>query len=287
MWKNSANFTNSCYAIYMIMKIRHLFLALATGALLASCAEDVEKLAKPHLDRAFQSFANKQYALAKLQIDSIKQLYPKAFEARTQAGALLLEVELAEAHTSLYYVDSLLDESVARATTLASTLYLDKDARYQDYGTYYVARHRAEKNVSKSYLRPQAGEQDGAFTLTAFYQGKPIGANALRFTASDGSYIELQPIAEPHVMSDATGRTERTDFAATPDLAHFVNQHASIKVALIGQTGKAQLPFAKADAQALTQVANLSAALKATTALQAQQQELMRRISFYESKIKK
>jgi hypothetical protein len=70
------------------MKIRHLILTLATGFALANCAEDVEKLAKPYLDRAQQSYANNQYALAKLQIDSIKQLYPKAFESRTQAQAL-------------------------------------------------------------------------------------------------------------------------------------------------------------------------------------------------------
>ena len=266
------------------MKIRNLMLALVAGLTLTNCAEDVEKLAKPYLTRAQQSYANKQYALAKLQIDSIKQLYPKALEARKQAGTLLIEVELAETRNGKYYTDSLLSEAQARVATLAANLYLDKDAQYQDYGTYYAAQHRAEKNASKSYLRPQTNEKDGTFTITAFYRGKPIGAHTLRFTASDGSYVDLQPTAEPYVMSDATGRTERTDFAATPDAAHFVAQHTNAKITLIGKDGKAQIPFAKSDAQALTQVAELAVALQSMTTLQAQQQELARRIRFYEER---
>ena len=266
------------------MKIRNLLLVLATGLTLSNCAEDVEKLAQPYLTRAQQSLTNKQYALAKLQIDSIKQLYPKAFDTRAQAQALLIEVELAEANAGKHYTDSLLAEAQAKAEQLEATLYLDKDTRYQNYGTYYASRHRTEKNVGKSYLRPQTSEKDGTFTITAFHRGKPIGAHTLRFTAPDGSYIDLQPTSEPYVMSDATGRTERTDFAATPDVIHFVAQHTTCKVTLTGGNGKAQLPFAKADAQALVQVADLAAALQATYALQAQQQELIRRIDFYEKR---
>ena len=266
------------------MKTRNLLLALAAGLALTNCAEDVEKLAQPYLTRAQQSYENQQYALAKLQLDSIKQLYPKAFEARKQAGALLIEVELTEARTGKHYTDSLLAETQVKAETLATALYLDKDAKYQDYGTYYAAQHRAEKNIGKSYLRPQASEKDGAFTITAFYRGKPIGAHTLRFTASDDSYVDLQPTAEPYVMSDATGRTERTDFTTTPNLGQFVAQHATIKVTLIGKEGKAQIPFTKNDAKALTQVADLATALQATTTLQAQQQELDRRINFYEQR---
>ena len=266
------------------MKIHHFILALITGFTLANCAEDVEKLAKPYLDRAQQSYANNQYALAKLQIDSIKQLYPKAFEARTQAQALLIEVELAEANTSKCYTDSLLTMAQDKATTLAAALYFDKDVRYQDIGTYYASRHRTEKNVDKSYLRPQTDER-GTFTITAFYRGRAIGAHTLRFTAPDGSYVDLSATAEPYIMSDATGRTERTDFATTPEVAHFVAAHTTITTTLIGER-KAQIPFAKTDAQALAQVADLASALKATIELQAAQQELTRRITFYEQRRK-
>ena len=282
MWENSANFTARNNSQFM--KTRNLLLGLVAGLMLTNCAEDVEKLAQPYLQRAQQSYENKQYALAKLQIDSLKELYPKAFETRPQAQALLIDVELAEARTSKYYTDSLLAESMARSTSLAEALYLDKDEQYQDYGHYYAAQHRTEKNVGRSYLRPQASERDGAFTITAYYRGKPLGAHTLRFTASDGSYVELQPTTNPYVMSDATGRTERTDFAATPDVAHFVAQHPTAKVTLLGNNGKAQIPFTKNDAKVLAQVADLAAALKAVSVVQAEQQELDRRIRFYEER---
>lgn len=265
------------------MKLRNLILSLASILTFASCAEDVEKLAAPYLHRAHQAFEQKQYALAKLQIDSIKQLYPKAFETRAQAQKLLIEVELDEARTGKAYTDSLLAEAQAKAEPLAAALYFDKDARYQDIGTYYASRHRTEKNVGKSYLRPQTDER-GVFTITTFYRGRAIGSQALRLTAPDDSFIEFQPTAEPYIMSDATGRTERTDFAATPDLAHFVSMHPSLKVTLIGAERKAQIPINKNDIQALIQVADLAATLQARTNLQTEQQELIRRITFYEQR---
>ena len=267
------------------MKIRHLLLALATGLSLANCAEDVEQLAKPYLERAQQSYANNQYALAKLQIDSIKQLYPKAFTTRTQAQALLIEVELSEARASKLYTDSLLAMAQDKAATLSKALYFDKNERYQDIGTYYDSRHRAEKNVDKSYLRPQTDER-GVFSITAFYRGRLISPHTLRFTAPDGSYVDLTRTAEPYVMSDATGRTERTDFMGTADVAHFVASHATLTVQLIGQSSKAQVSFAKSDAKTLTQVADLASALKASAELLTAQQELTRRIAFYEQRKK-
>jgi hypothetical protein len=44
------------------------------------------------------------------------------------------------------------------------------------------------------------------------------------------------------------------------------------------------MPFTKNDAKALVQVADLAAALQASTNLQTQQQELDRRIKFYEKR---
>ena len=50
-----------------------LFAALF-AILFVGCAEDVEKLANTYLNRAEQSLAREQYNLAKLQLDSIKEL---------------------------------------------------------------------------------------------------------------------------------------------------------------------------------------------------------------------
>ena len=57
---------------------------LAVCAALCGCADNVEKLAGRHLDNAKQAFSVGNYNVAKQEIDSIKILYPKAFEARKQ-----------------------------------------------------------------------------------------------------------------------------------------------------------------------------------------------------------
>ena len=269
------------------MKTKTIILATVAW-LMAACAEDVERPAQDYLNRAQASYSSKQYHTAKLQIDSIKTLYPKAFETRKQAQALLLQVELSESVDNKAYTDSLLHNMRGRIAALTQPLYLDKDARYQDVGYYYAANHRIEKNTGRSYLRPQVDEQ-GKHSITAFYRGKAIAAHTVRFTASDGTYVEAKATDEPYVSSDATGRTERTDFAPSPmgTIASFVKLHRNerIKVELMGSNGKATIPFEKADATALINVYELAAAFAAINELEAQQQELTRRITFFERRL--
>ena len=269
------------------MKTKTLILA-SLACLLAACAEDVERSAQEYLTRAQDLYAHMQYHTAKLQLDSIKVLYPKAFDTRKQAQALLLQVELAESEAGKAYVDSLLHDVSAKVAHLTSKLYLDKDVRYQEVGHYYASAHRIENNVSRSYLRPQVDER-GACTIVAFYRGKPIQAHTLRLTAADGTFVELKAAYEPYVSSDALGRTERTDFVVEPDnnVASFValQQGKSLKATLVGESGNANIILAKADAQALQTVCELGAVLRSVSNLQAQSQELERRIRFFTTRI--
>ena len=268
------------------MKTKTILLA-SVACLMAACTEDVERPAQVYLARAQQSYANKQYHTAKLQIDSIKNLFPKAFETRKQSQTLLLQVELAESINDKSYTDSLLQDMRARINPLTEQLYLDKDARYQDVGSYYAPSHRVEKNVGRSYLRPQVDER-GRHSITVFNRGKAIAAHLLRFTASDGTYVEVAVTDAPYVTSDAMGRTERVDFVPSPigTVGSFVKLHSGerIKVELLGHDGKATLPFEKADAAAMITVYELSSVLTAVAELEKQQQELARRIEFFESR---
>lgn len=257
------------------------------ATLMAGCAEDVERLAKPYLERAEQSYATKQYGLAKLQLDSIKQLYPKAFETRKQAQQLQVRVELDEAAAGKQYADSLLTDTRAKLAPLTAQLHLDKDARYQDVGHYYSSRHRTEQQVGRSYLRPQVSER-GECSIVAFYRGKAMGAHTLRFTAPDGTFVELKAQAEPYNTSDALGRTERTDYAVPADanIASFVAQCNSLpRVTLVGQSGNASLPFGKHEAETLKQVCELASLLRLINELELQLDELNRRIEFFSSRV--
>lgn len=261
------------------------------GALLAimfvGCAEDVEKLAQPYLDRAEQSLAHEQYNLAKLQLDSIKELYPTAFEARAKAQTLLLNIDLTESQCALHYLDSLLALSQTMAEPLIPQFYLDKDPAYQEVGLYYASRYRTEKNVGRTYLRPQTDEK-GNFALVVFYRGKALNPHTLRFTASDGTYTEVVS-PQSHAWTDASGRAERLDFSpnAESSVASFVelNGDKTIKVELIGDKGKSAISFAKADKQSLVEVANLATHLRNITDLEGKLQDTHRRIEFVQTRL--
>lgn len=263
-----------------------LFAALM-ATLLFGCAENVEKLAQPYLDRAEQSFVSQQYSLAKLQLDSIKELFPTAFEARKKAQTMMLHVDLNESQRALHYLDSLYVLSQSIAQPLIPKFYLDKDPAYQEIGHYYDSRYRTERNVGRTYLRPQTDEK-GAFALVVFFRGKDLQSHTLRFTASDGTYTEVVT-PQSHSWTDASGRAERLDFTPSVEssIASFIEMHAdkTIKVELIGDKGKAAIPFAKADKQSLVEVASLATHLRNITELENKLQDTHRRIDFVQTRL--
>ena len=73
---------------------------------LAACGNGLEKKANEKLMVAKAAYERGDYEEAKLQIDSIKILYPKAFEARKAGQALMLDVETKAQQKTLAYLDS-------------------------------------------------------------------------------------------------------------------------------------------------------------------------------------
>ena len=61
---------------------------------LTACGNGIEKKANEKLTIARAAYERGDYEEAKTQIDSIKILYPKAFEARKAGQKLMLDVEL-------------------------------------------------------------------------------------------------------------------------------------------------------------------------------------------------
>ena len=61
-----------------------------------------------------------------MQIDSIKILYPKAFEARREGIGLMQQVELKEQEKTLVYLDSLLQQKQGELDALKGKFTLEK-----------------------------------------------------------------------------------------------------------------------------------------------------------------
>ena len=95
-----------------------------------SC-ENIEKKAGEKLQEAREAFERGDFCEAKMQIDSIKILYPKAFETRREGIGLMQEVELKEQEKTLAYLDSLLQKKQGELEAMKSRFVFEKDAEYR------------------------------------------------------------------------------------------------------------------------------------------------------------
>jgi len=253
--------------------------------LLLSCGENVEKSASRFLTAAETAFEAGRYDEAKAQIDSVKVVYPKAFEARKAGIALLRKVELAEARRTYDYTDSLLSLSVARAQELTPRFTYEKDTQYQDIGLYYAPSQQLTRNAQRNYLRATVDEH-GRMTLTSFWRGaKYIHHHAVRVSTSD-TFAQTPASANTYESSDALAKTERNDYVlgdTDGGVIAFVALHAgkALKVEFIGdKTVTATLTAA--DTRAIADVYELAQALQSVHTLSAMQDETTRRIAFLE-----
>ena len=80
---------------------------------LTACGNGIEKKANEKLTIARAAYERGDYEEAKTQIDSIKILYPKAFEARKAGQELMLDVELKAQQEILAFLDSALQAKQA------------------------------------------------------------------------------------------------------------------------------------------------------------------------------
>lgn len=97
---------------------------------------------------------------AKLQIDSIRILYPKAFEARKQGVKLMQQVDLKEQRKSLIYLDSMMVVKQAQLDSVKGNFVLEKDTAYQEVGNYFYPTQTVEKEY-RPFILARASERAG------------------------------------------------------------------------------------------------------------------------------
>jgi|GEM_PF-6863929 len=137
---------------------------------LFSCS-NVEKKASEKLQVAREAFERGDYSEAKIQIDSIKILYPKAFETRREGIGLMRQVALGEQEKTLLYLDSMLQEKQKAVDAIKGNYVFEKDAEYQKTGNYLHPSQVIEKNLHRSYLRFQVRSKNPPWGIPFFGNG--------------------------------------------------------------------------------------------------------------------
>lgn len=256
--------------------MKKLLILPLVAALLIGCGDNGEQKAAQRLDTARQAMNAGNYSAAKIEIDSVKILYPKAFEARKAGIRLMQEVELAEQVRTLAYLDSTLQARHEAFEAIKSRFVLEKDAEYQDVGNYLWPTQTVEKNLHRSFLRFQVDER-GVMSMTSVYCGaRNINHTAVKVTAPDNTYAQTPASTDSYQTTDLGEKIEKADYRLGKDggVIGFVylNRDNNIRVTFLGDRNFAttMLP---ADRRAAAKLYELSQILSSIEELKQQQKE--------------
>lgn len=264
-----------------------IVLACATLTFMA-CGSDVEKKATEKLTAARTAFEHGDYNEAKLQIDSIKILYPKAFETRKEGIKLMQQVELKEQSESLVYLDSMLQTKQKELEGIIGKYTLEKDEEYQKVGNYFWPTQTVEKNLHRSFLRFQVSEQ-GAMTMTSIYCGAGnIHHIAVKVSIPDGTFAETPPSKDSYETTDLGEKIEKADYKIGQDGNVmgflYMNRDKNIRVEYIGER-KYTITMTPADKEALTRVYELAQLLSSIEQIKKEVAEANLKIQFVKKKM--
>ena len=268
-----------------IMK-KAVFLACLCCTLF-SCS-NVEKKAGEKLRAAREAFQRGDYSEAKIQIDSIKILYPKAFETRRKGIGLMQQVELKEQEKTLVYLDSMLQDKQKEVDALKKNYTFEKDAEYQRTGNYLHPSQVIEKNLHRSYLRFQVDET-GVMSMTSIYCGPHnIHHLAVKVTAPDGSFAETPASKDSYETADLGEKIEKADYKLGEDgnvIAFLnLNKDKNIRVNYLGERSYATV-MTPNDRKAVAAVYELAQLLSSITEIKREMEEANLKIEFVKRKI--
>lgn len=260
---------------------------LVLAALLTACGSD-DKKAGELFQRAELSFADGDYSLAKLQIDSIRTLYPKAFDVRKAAVRLMQQVDLKEQQKTLVYLDSVMAVKQAELDSIKGRFVLEKDTAYQEVGNYFYPTQVVEKNIGRSFLRGQVNEL-GEMSLTSIYcAGGNIHHTAVKVTAGD-LFAETPASLDSYETTDLGKAIEKADYKLGNDggvIAFLVanRDKKNIRLEFIGDRNYKTVMQSN-DVKAIAELSELARILTGIEEIKKEQKEANLKIQFVTRKI--
>ena len=184
--------------------------------LLTAGGDGGEKKAQEHLRKAEDALKAEQFSEAKLQIDSVKIMYPKAFEARKQGIKLMQRVDLKEQQKSLMYLDSMMTVKQLQFDSIKKNFVLEKDTAYLDIGNWLYPTQVVEKNLGRSFLRGQVNEL-GEMSLTSIYcAGGSLNHTSVKVSVGD-TFAETPMTNDSYTTTDLGRTIEKADYKVGND----------------------------------------------------------------------
>ena len=261
--------------------------ALLALSVLAGCGDGGEKEAQIRLQKAEVALQEDNFSEAKLQIDSIKILYPKAFEARKQGIKLMQQVDLKEQRKTLVYLDSMMQVKQAQLDSIKGNFVLEKDTAYQEIGNWFYPTQVVEKNTGRSFLRAQVSEL-GEMSLTSIYcAGGTLNHTSVKVSVGE-TFAETPMTKDSYTTTDSGRTIEKADYKLGEDggVASFIVTHAdkNIQLQFIGDKTY-RTAMQKTDRQAFVELFELARILSGMEEIRKQQKEANLKIQFVTRKM--
>jgi len=276
--------------------MKKILAIITVCAVLLGCAENVEKLAAKHLDNAKEAFSLGNFNVAKQEIDSIRILFPKAFETRRQGIRLMQQVEEAEQLRVIEYEDSMIAAATAAFEKIKDNYVFEKDEQYQDLGLYTIKSQAPNRNIDRTYIRAQVDEL-GRMTLVSSYRGSSyIHHDWLKLSVGE-LYVDTPESKDRHEFTDLGVYYEWLSFINGNDggAAAFINANKdeNITYTLYRKTGPESshpvyrnLKLSKDDRYAIASLYDLSQVLLSLNEHKNLRNEAERHLNFIRSKMK-
>lgn len=254
---------------------------------LTGCGDGGEKEAQLHLQKAEMALQQENFNEAKLQIDSIKVLYPKAFETRKQGIKLMQQVDLKEQSKTLAYLDSMMQIKESQFESIKEKFVLEKDTAYQEIGNWFYPTQVVEKNVGRSFLRGQVNEL-GEMSLTSIYcAGGKLNHTSVKVSVGD-MFAETLMSKDSYTTTDLGRTIEKADYKVGEDggVVGFIvaNHDKNLQLTFIGDKTY-RTAMQKNDRKAIVELAELARILSGMEEIRKQQKEANLKIQFVTRKI--
>ena len=174
--------------------IKHFYLWICASAILLSTCGDNSHEASEQYEKAVKLFEAGQYESARNAIDSIEQLYPKAFKQIKEGMLLLCKVKQKESERNLLYIDSVLKVRRSELEAAKKAFRFEKDAKYQTEGNYVYNKLPKQEAITRSQLKVLVTENGQMQLASVYYGSAPLKHSSIRVTLPDKSKAETLAI---------------------------------------------------------------------------------------------
>lgn len=203
-------------------------IVLCAFILLAACSKNNE--AEQKLALARNLYAMGLYDSAKLELDSLKTLHPKAFE-QIQASFLLMDsIRHAENELNIAKCDSLIKTYQSVVDSLKTFFVYQINKEYQEDGSYIPKESASGNTITNTTLRSGVKE-GGQLFLESVFIGSQLH-NQIKVEAKDGTFAESQQV---------------TDDGPSFRFSNLGKQYEVIQFTGVAENGVASFIFAHAD----------------------------------------